>query len=357
MQAIPSPPDPIEDRNLTDIRPLIAPRPLRQRLPRSERAEQTVRGARAAVRDCLHGRDAKRLVAIVGPCSIHDPDIAIEYAERLGRVSERHADALCVLMRTYFEKPRTTVGWKGLVNDPHLDGSRDVSEGLAQARALLMRLNEMGVACASEVLDPFTPQFVADLLAWASIGARTVESQTHRELASGLSTPVGFKNSTDGSLEAASNGVVAASHPHSFLGINADGAAAVVSTSGNPDCHLVLRGGVRGPNYDAASIRAALELVDRAGLDVAPRRPVLVDCSHGNSRKDPARQSEVCRSVVASGESRVLGIMLESNLEAGRQDWQPGAELRRGVSITDACIGWQETEDLLGEVAELVRSR
>ncbi len=356
MQSTPSEQrgDPIEDRNLTDIRSLIAPRALKQQLPRSGAAEATVRSARAALRDCLHGRDARRLVVIVGPCSIHDPDAAVEYAERLRSVAARHADVLCVLMRTYFEKPRTTVGWKGLVNDPHLDGSCDVSEGLARVRSLLLRLNEMGVACASEVLDPFTPQFLADLLSWASIGARTAESQTHRELASGLSMPVGFKNATDGGLEAARNGVVAASHPHSFLGIDADGSAAVVSTSGNPDCHVVLRGGARGPNYHAASVAEAAALLERTGLDI--RRPVLVDCSHDNSGKDPARQAGVCRTVLEAGDSRVLGLMLESNLEAGRQDWRPAAPLRRGVSITDGCIGWAETEQLLAETAASVRA-
>jgi 3-deoxy-7-phosphoheptulonate synthase len=359
MQASPLEPiaDPIEDRNLTGIRPLIAPRSLRRQLPRSGAAEASVRGARAALRDCLHGRDPDRLVVIVGPCSIHDPDAALEYAERLGAVAERHADVLCVLMRTYFEKPRTTVGWKGLVNDPHLDGSRDVGEGLARARSLLLRLNELGVACASEVLDPFTPQYLADLLAWASIGARTAESQTHRELASGLSMPVGFKNATDGSLEPARNGVVAASHPHSFLGITADGAAAVVSTSGNPDCHLVLRGGSLGPNHDASSIAEAAALLEGAGLDAPPGRPVLVDCSHGNSGKDPTRQAGVVRAVLEQADARVLGLMLESNLETGRQDGRPGAALRRGVSITDACIGWAETEALLGEVAATLRAR
>jgi 3-deoxy-7-phosphoheptulonate synthase len=347
--------DPIEDRNLTDIRPLVAPRTLKQRLPRSARAEATVRGARAALRDCLHGRDARRLVAIVGPCSIHDRAAALEYGERLRPVAERHADALCVLMRTYFEKPRTTVGWKGLVNDPHLDGRRDVGEGLARARSLLLELNELGVGCASEVLDPITPQFLADLLAWASIGARTAESQTHRELASGLSMPVGFKNATDGSLEAARNGVVAANHSHSFLGTCADGRAAVVMTSGNPDCHLVLRGGSNGPNYAAACSGEAAALLDAAGLEPPLHRPVLVDCSHGNSGKDPARQADALRAVVGAQDPRTLGFMLESHLEAGSQPWQPGASLRHGVSITDACIGWDETEALLDEAAEAVR--
>jgi 3-deoxy-7-phosphoheptulonate synthase len=354
MEAIPTPPieDPVEDRNLSAIRPLIAPRLLKSRFPRDGAAEASVRRARRELRDCLHGRDATRLVVIVGPCSIHDPEAAFEYAERLREVAARHADALCVLMRTYFEKPRTTVGWKGLVNDPHLDGSRDVAEGLGRARSLLLRLNELGVPCASEVLDPFTPQFLADLLAWASIGARTAESQTHRELASGLSMPVGFKNPTDGSLEPARNAVVAAGHSHTFLGICADGAAAVVSTRGNPDCHLVLRGGSSGPNHDAAGVARALALLEE------PARPVLVDCSHGNSGKDHTRQGDACRLVldqVRAGNRRILGLMLESNLEAGRQDWSPARPLRRGVSITDACIGWEETEALLGEAAAAVR--
>jgi 3-deoxy-7-phosphoheptulonate synthase len=345
--------DRIEDRNLSGLRPLLPPRELKGKLPISPRAAATVRGGRAGLRDLIHGKDMRRLAVIVGPCSLHDPDAALEYAGRLRRATAPLESELCVVMRTYFEKPRTTVGWKGLINDPHLDGTCDVGAGLELARGLLLAINELGLACASEVLDPFTPQYVADLLSWASIGARTTESQTHRELASGLSMPVGFKNGTDGNLAAAHHAMIAARHPHSFLGITADGRSAVVSTTGNPDRHLVLRGG-GGTNYDAGSVARAAALVAEENL----LRPVLVDCSHGNSGKDPARQVPVCREVLAqlrAGQRALLGVMLESNLEAGSQAWTPGARLRRGVSITDPCMGWDETEGLLHEIAETVK--
>ncbi len=346
--------EPIEDRNLVEIRALVAPRVLKDMLPITERAAATVRAGRRAIRDVIHGRDTKRLVVIVGPCSIHDPEAALEYARRLRCAAQPLEGELVVAMRAYFEKPRTTVGWKGLINDPHLDGTCDVAAGLELARSLLLRVGELGLPCASEALDPVTPQFVADLLSWASIGARTAESQTHRELASGLSTPVGFKNGTHGGLEGALNAMVAARHPHSFLGITADGRSAVVTTTGNPDCHIVLRGGSAGPNHDPESVARAAALASTGGL----ARPVLVDCSHGNSGKDHARQVDVCRAVleqVRSGQKALMGVMLESNLEPGRQDWQPGAHLRHGVSITDACIGWANTEELLNEIAEAVK--
>jgi 3-deoxy-7-phosphoheptulonate synthase len=342
----------IEDRNLTGIRPLPTPRELKARLPLSARAAETVTAAREALRNAIHGRDP-RLVVIAGPCSIHDPEAALEYAERLGALAGELSDRLVIVMRTYFEKPRTTVGWKGLINDPHLDGSCDVTAGLEIARRLLLEINERGVPCASEVLDPFTPQFVADLLAWASIGARTTESQTHRELASGLSMPVGFKNATSGDLEAARNAMIAGAHPHSFLGIDAQGRSAVVSTTGNADCHIVLRGGGGRANHGAADVARALGLVD--GLGTA--RAVMVDCSHDNSSKDHTRQGAVCEEVLAqvrAGERGLLGVMIESHLEPGRQAWKPGAALRRGVSITDACIGWDETAALLRACAAAV---
>jgi 3-deoxy-7-phosphoheptulonate synthase len=344
----------IDDRNLTELRPLATPRDLRQKLPASERAAATVVAGRRGVRDAIHGRDSERLVVIVGPCSIHDSEQALEYARRLQQAAAPLAGELHVVMRTYFEKPRTTVGWKGLINDPHLDDTCDVETGLEQARALLLAINELGLPCASELLDPFTPQYVADLLAWASIGARTTESQTHRELASGLSMPVGFKNGTDGGLEVARNAMISARHPHSFLGITPDGRSAVVCTRGNPDRHIVLRGGAGGPNYDAESIIGATEAV--AAEDIA--RPVMIDCSHGNSRKDYRNQGPVCRDVltqVREGHREILGLMLESHLEPGNQSWKPGAELAHGVSITDACIGWSETEDLLNEMAEAIK--
>ena len=344
----------IEDRNLASIRSLPAPRELKARLPLSTPAAETVSGARAGIRAAIHGRDP-RLVVVVGPCSIHDPDAAIDYADRLGGLARELADDLLLVMRTYFEKPRTTVGWKGLINDPHLDGSCDVVAGLEIARRLLLQVNERGVPCASEVLDPFTPQFTADLLSWASIGARTSESQTHRELASGLSTPVGFKNATSGDLHAARNAMISAAHPHSFLGIDAEGRSAIVSTTGNPDRHMVLRGGGGRANHGREDVAAAVGLVADLGL----ARPVMVDCSHDNSAKDHMRQAATCREVleqVRGGQPGLLGLLIEGNLEAGRQDWRPGAALRRGVSITDACMGWDETAELLREAAVAVRA-
>jgi 3-deoxy-7-phosphoheptulonate synthase len=306
--------------------------------------------ARAELRDLLHGRD-RRLLAVVGPCSIHDPEAALRYAERLAAASERVRAEVLVVMRTYFEKPRTTVGWKGLINDPHLDGSCDVPAGLRLARETLLGVNRMGVACGSELLDPISPQFVADLLAWGSIGARTAASQTHRELASGVSMPVGIKNAIDGSLEVARDAMIAAAHPHTFLGIDLDGVAVAVATAGNPDRHLVLRGGAAGPNYAEGDIAAAAGMTGALGI----ARGVLVDCSHANSGKDHGRQPEVCRAVLAqvrAGQPALLGVALESHLQPGRQDWRPGKPLAFGVSITDACIGWDETLTLLGEIAE-----
>ena len=345
----------IDDRNLTEIRTMLSPRRVKAELPLDDAARARVSGTRAAIRDLLHGRDARRLLVVVGPCSIHDPAAALEYAARLARVAARTRDALLVVMRAYFEKPRTTVGWKGLINDPHLDGTCDIPQGLRLARETLLRVNRLGVPCGSELLDPISPQYVADLLAWGSIGARTSQSQTHRELASGVSMPVGFKNGTDGNVEVARDAMIAARHPHSFLGIDADGAAAAVATRGNPDRHLVLRGGDR-PNHGPRDVARAAALV--AGEGVA--RPVLVDCSHGNSGKDHTRQAGVCREVLAQvrgGQGAILGVLLESNLEPGRQDWRPGAPLRYGVSITDACMGWAETEALLEEIAGAAAAR
>ncbi len=344
----------IEDRNLIDIQALISPRSLKAEVPISPAAADTVIEARRAIRDVIHGRDANRLVVIVGPCSIHDPDAALEYAQRLRGVANTTADAMVLVMRAFFEKPRTTVGWKGLINDPKLDGSCDVAAGLEIARRLLVEINELGIPCGSEVLDPFTPQFIADLLCWGGIGARTSESQTHRQLASGLSMPIGFKNGTDGVLDGAANAMVTSSHPHTFLGITADGESALVRTQGNPDRHIVLRGGEKGPNFAPEFVGEATRLVAEQNLV----RPVMVDCSHANSGKDHRRQGFVCREVldqVRVGNPAIMGLLLESNLEPGRQSWQPGTALRRGVSITDACIGWDETEKLLHEIAETVR--
>ena len=344
----------LEDRNLLGARRLVTPTAVKARFGVTDEAQDTVRRARATVRSLVHGDDPARLLVVVGPCSIHDEDQALFYAQKLRRLAERTEDALVVLMRTYFEKPRTTVGWKGLINDPHLDGSCDIALGLSLARRILLRINELGLPCATEVLDPVTPQYLADLVSWAAIGARTTESQTHRELASGLSMPVGFKNGTDGTLATAANALVSAGSPHTFLGIDPAGATAVVRTRGNPDRHLVLRGGSTGPNYGAEYVREAAALARERGIV----RGVMVDCSHDNSGSEPTRQPEVCRSVLAQlegGDSAVLGVMLESHLETGRQDWALGRPLRRGVSLTDPCLGWEETETLLEEVAERVR--
>jgi 3-deoxy-7-phosphoheptulonate synthase len=311
--------------------------------------------ARGAIRDVLHGRDPRRLVVVVGPCSIHDPELALEYAERLRPLARELEGELVVVMRTYFEKPRTALGWKGFLNDPRLDGSCDVAEGIRRARALLLELGERGLACATELLDPITPQYLADLISWAAIGARTSESQTHREMASGLSMPVGFKNGTDGYLDAAAHALAAARQRHAFLGVDLYGRAAVVHTRGNPDGHLVLRGGRGGPNHGPEHVARAAALGRAQGI----ARPVMVDCSHGNSERDPRRQAEVCRAVLAqvrAGERALMGLLLESHLEEGSQPFAPGRPLARGVSITDPCIGMAETEPLLREIAAAVRA-
>jgi 3-deoxy-7-phosphoheptulonate synthase len=342
----------LENRNLSEVRPLIPPKQAKAMLPTSATAAEVVLRTRRAIRDVLHGRDRRRLVVIVGPCSLHDPEVALDYAERLHRATAGSEADLVVLMRAYFEKPRTTVGWKGLINDPHLDGSCEVAEGLVMARQLLLRINEMGLPCATEVLDPVTPQYTADLLSWAAIGARTTESQTHREMASGLSMPVGFKNGTDGSLKVALDAMISASHPHSFVGINADGLTSVIKARGNPDRHLVLRGGGGSSNYGPAEVAHAAQ----AATGIA--RGVLVDCSHDNSGKDHTRQAPICREVLGQfqgGQNALMGLLIESNLRPGRQSWREGAPLEYGVSITDACIGWEETETLLGEITESVR--
>ncbi len=341
--------DAIEDRNVRALSPLTPPAALKAALPLGARAATTVQATRDAIRDAIHGTDLRRLVVIVGPCSIHDPDAALEYAAKLARLAERLSDELVIVMRSYFEKPRTTVGWKGLVNDPHLDGSCNVGAGLEIARRLLLEINALGLPCGSEVLDPITPQFVADLLAWAGIGARTVESQTHRQLASGLSMPVGFKNATDGSLTAAINAMKSARAPHHFLGIDKRGHAAVIETTGNETGHLVLRGGEERPNYDPASVAEAVRRLREAGLPPL----LMVDCSHANSGKVHAQQEVVWRSVIdqrAADDASLIGAMLESHLVEGKQDIPADrSALRYGVSVTDACIGWEQTEEILEE--------
>lgn len=348
-------PERIENSHLVEMTPLVPPRAVKAKLPLTEGAADVVIQARHAVCDILHGRDRHRLLVVAGPCSIHDPEAAFEYASRLKPIIDATRDHLVIVMRTYFEKPRTTVGWKGLINDPHLDGSCDIPAGLELAREILLHVNHLGVPCASELLDPVTPQYVADLLSWAAIGARTTESQTHREMASGLSMPVGFKNTTGGQVSAAINAMISAAHPHSFLGINGDGVTSVIKTLGNPDRHIILRGGGGRSNYGPADIAQVSAEAAKTGIV----RPIMVDCSHGNSNKDHTRQASVCRDVLRLRRAQchdVMGLLLESNLKPGNQTWKEDSRLEYGVSITDACIGWEETQDLLYETAEAAQS-
>jgi 3-deoxy-7-phosphoheptulonate synthase len=343
-----------DDLRIGAIRALIAPQLLLEELPIDAAALATVSSARAAIHRVLHGAD-DRLLVIAGPCSIHDYDAAIEYARKLHAAAEAHAHDLLVVMRVYFEKPRTTVGWKGFINDPHLDGSFAINEGLKLARRLLLEVNRLGMPCGTEFLDLLSPQYIADLIAWGAIGARTTESQSHRQLASGLSCPVGFKNGTDGSIRIAVDALRAAAAPHAFMGMTKTGQAAIFETLGNEDCHVILRGG-KSPNYDAASVEVAAGELASAGL--AAR--LMVDFSHANSSKQFRRQLDVARDVagqLAHGEERIFGVMVESHLAEGRQDLVPGKPLARGVSITDACIGWDDTTILLAELAEGVRKR
>ncbi len=339
-----------DDVRIRSISELLPPIAHLYELPISEAAADLVENTRHQIADLVHGRD-KRLLTIIGPCSIHDPKAALEYAQRLLPLRKKYEKELLIVMRVYFEKPRTTVGWKGLINDPHLNGTFDINFGLRQARRLLLDLNNLGVPASTEFLDMITPQYYADLISWGAIGARTTESQVHRELASGLSCPVGFKNGTDGNLKIAIDAIGAASHPHHFLSVTKAGHSAIVHTAGNPDCHAILRGG-KEPNYSAEHVKAAAEQLDKAG--VTPR--LMVDFSHANSRKDYTRQMEVARDVAAqlqTGEQNIMGIMVESHLVEGRQD-KPETY---GQSITDACIGWDTTEELLALMAEANRGR
>jgi 3-deoxy-7-phosphoheptulonate synthase len=326
-----------------------------EELPLTEAISSVVSDARKACADILRGDD-DRLMVIVGPCSIHDPKAGVEYAELLAGAAKNYAEDLQIVMRVYFEKPRTTVGWKGLINDPHLDGSFKINEGLRLARGFLLDVVELGLPAGSEFLDPITPQFIADLVSWGAIGARTSESQVHRELSSGLSMPVGFKNGTDGSIQVAIDAIRSSAHPHHFLSVTKQGHAAIVETRGNLECHLILRGGAAGPNYDEESVAEAARTLEGNGL--AGR--LMVDCSHANSGKDHARQplvlSEVARQV-AEGSSQICGVMLESFLLDGNQDHTAAGALTRGQSITDKCMSWERTEPLFGELAEAVRKR
>jgi 3-deoxy-7-phosphoheptulonate synthase len=334
--------------------PLKSPLAVKETLPATEATHRTVEKARKEIRDILHGCDNRRLIVVVGPCSIHDPAAAYEYAHKLKLVAEKTGKQLLIVMRTYFEKPRTTVGWKGLINDPDLDGSCHIEGGLLLSRRVLLEINAIGLPCATELLDTVTPQYIDDLVSWTAIGARTTESQLHREMASGLSMPVGFKNGTCGRLSTAMNAIAAARHLHSFLGIDGEGRTAIVKTKGNRDSHIVLRGGEEKPNYGATDITQTAMLMSEVGL----QRGVMVDCSHDNSRRDYARQAGVCREVVqqfCEGQKAIMGVMLESHLYPGKQTLEKGKPLAYGVSITDGCMGWDETEALLYEIAEMVK--
>ena len=347
--------DDIRDQRIARVVPLVTPAMMLHQLPLTdEQADVVVRGRREA-KAILDGVD-DRLLVIVGPCSVHDPDAGLEYARRLARVAQEHRDDLCIIMRVYFEKPRTTTGWKGLINDPHLDGSGDVNAGLRMARSLLLQVLDLGLPVGCELLDPIIPQYIADTVAWGAIGARTTESQTHRQLASGLSMPVGFKNRTDGNVGVAVDAVRAAAVPHTFAGVDVTGTPAVFTTTGNPDCHIILRGGRGAPNYRAEQIAEARAQMRAAGLS----ERLIVDASHDNSGKDHERQAVVAREIaeqVAGGDEAIVGVMLESFLVGGNQSVGDGSNLTYGQSITDKCMDWETTVDVLAELAAAVRTR
>ena len=346
-----------DDLRIREIKELAPPSHLVREFPCDEAAAQLVYETRGALHRILHGME-DRLIVVIGPCSIHDPRAALEYAQRLRAERTRLAADLEIVMRVYFEKPRTTVGWKGLINDPDLDGSFRINHGLRVAREVLMEINAAGVPAGCEYLDMITPQYIADLVSWGAIGARTTESQTHRELASGLSCPVGFKNGTDGNVKIAAEAIRAAQQPHHFLSVTKGGHSAIVSTKGNEDCHIILRGG-QAPNYDAASVEAACQELSRNGL----AQRLMIDASHANSSKKCENQIKVADDIatqLAAGEARIIGVMVESHLVAGRQDLAPGrtlADLTYGQSITDACLGWDDSVALLDRLAEGVRAR
>ena len=343
-----------DDLRIRAIKKLNAPRVLMEEIPVSPEAAKTVVQARAGIRRVLQNED-DRLVVVIGPCSIHDPDAALEYGQRLLEAKKKYEQQLLFVMRVYFEKPRTTVGWKGLINDPGLDNSFEINRGVRTARGLLRDLNVMGLPTGTEFLDLISPQYVADLVGWGAIGARTTESQGHRELSSGLSCPVGFKNGTSGNVQIAVDAITSARCPHHFLSVTKEGTSAIFETAGNEDCHIILRGGSH-TNYDAASIDQASEKLEKAGL---PAR-IMIDTSHANSRKKHDRQLYVCRDICSQlryGENRIMGVMVESNLVAGNQSLKDGTNLTRGQSITDACLGWEETTELLAELNQAVIAR
>lgn len=343
-----------DDLRIRQIKPLPTPAEIIEQVACDDVSSTTVATARRALHASLHGR-SDRLAVVIGPCSIHDPVAAMDYAHRLAKQRERFADTLDIVMRVYFEKPRTTVGWKGLINDPHLDGSFRIDQGLVLARRLLRDINALGLPAGCEFLDMITPQYFADLVAWGAIGARTTESQVHREMASGLSCPVGFKNGTDGNVKIAVDAVQAASHPHHFLAVTKDGRTAIATTAGNVDCHVILRGG-KTPNFDAASVAEASAVLEKSGL--APR--LMIDASHANSSKKPENQPRVIDNIASqleAGEQRIIGVMVESHLVAGRQDQVPGQALAYGQSITDGCIGWEDSVAVLERLDAAVRVR
>ncbi len=337
------------DINVVETRPLPSPATLLAELPKTETEAEFVSRAREEIHRIIF-TDDKRFLLLVGPCSIHDLEAGRDYARRLATLAKEVSDRVMIVMRVYFEKPRTTVGWKGLIMDPHLDGSHDITAGLRLARTFLRNILDLGLPTATELLDPITPQYIADLICWSAIGARTAESQTHRQMASGLSMPLGFKNGTDGSITTAINAIKAAAQPQTFLGIDLDGRASAIVTRGNPNCHVVLRGGTNGPNYSPAQVAQTEQLLGKAGL----LKSILVDCSHDNSAKQPERQPEVMRALleqISAGNTSIMGAMIESNIGAGNQPFpQPKDKLRYGVSITDACIDWATTEKLVREI-------
>jgi 3-deoxy-7-phosphoheptulonate synthase len=344
----------VDDLRISAVRPLITPALLQEWLPTPPATQALVQSSRAALSRVLHGQD-DRLIVIVGPCSIHDHDQAMAYAQLLKVQAEALKDELLIIMRVYFEKPRTTVGWKGYINDPHLDGSFAINEGLELARKLLLDVLKVGLPVGTEFLDLLSPQFISDLVSWGAIGARTTESQSHRQLTSGLSCPVGFKNGTDGSVKVASDAIQAAQSSHAFMGMTKMGQAAIFETRGNTDCHVILRGG-KAPNYSASDVNAACALLKAAGL----REQVMIDVSHANSSKQHRKQIEVAAEVaqqIAAGDARITGLMIESHLSEGRQDIVAGRPLQHGVSVTDACIGWDQTVPVLQGLAQAVRSR
>ena len=344
-----------DDVRIDKLRPLIPPAILMEELPVTSEMAATVAAARKKVADCVNG-ESDKLVVVVGPCSIHDTKAALEYARLLQEAIKTHENELVILMRVYFEKPRTTVGWKGLINDPEMNGSFNINNGLRTARQLLSELTQMGIPAGTEFLDTITPQFIADLVSWGAIGARTTESQIHRELASGLSMPVGFKNGTDGNTDIAVAAIGAANHPHNFLSVTKQSLAAIVSTKGNPNCHVILRGSSQGTNYDEESVGQAVAKLQNAKVT----HKLMVDCSHGNSQKDHSKQPIVAGDVanqVSQGGTNIFGLMVESHINEGRQNLKAGEELNYGQSITDACLGWENTQSLLETLAQAVKAR